>query len=92
MCDGLFPHRLARLAGSFLALTVGVSELGRLVDQKHRHAIGMIVHDGFLANPVMDTQHPHLVVLELDLVVFRVNLDRVLCAGGGREQSKRQNG
>src|SRR4029453_6438658 len=65
MRAGLFPHCLARLADPFLALTVGVGELGRLVDQKHRHAIGMMVHDGFLADPVMDTQHPHLVVLEI---------------------------
>src|SRR5258708_6801675 len=87
------PFNSPRLTGSdgfFLALTVGVGVFGCLVAQNHRHVIGMAVHDGFLADPVVDTQPPHLVVLELDLVVFRVNLDRVLSAGGGRDQSKRQ--
>ena len=53
-------------------------ELYGEVREVHDHAVLVVVQRGFLARRIRDAQDPDLVVLELDLVVVRRGLGRVV--------------
>src|SRR5262249_32742578 len=71
------PHGLASFCLGLFGLSVrhGEPEMG--VGQEYADTIRVPVHDGLLMSDVPDSQHPHTIVLEFDVVVFRVDFDGV---------------
>src|SRR2546422_637748 len=68
----------ARLWVGLLRLTVGEAEPYIPIAEKHGHGCGMFMHDRLLVGTVVNLEHPHVLVLQLDRVVLGIYLDWVL--------------
>src|SRR3972149_6492084 len=81
-CPGAWVITPALLEGKFHVL----------VSQENRYAIWMLVFQRLLVWPVGNPQHPHLVILELHLVVLWICLHSVLCHCHIRGKDQRKGG
>jgi len=72
---GIKEPGLPGLSDNLFRFSVGMSEFRALVSQEDYNTRRVSVHRRFLARSVVDPQHSDAVMLYLDFIVLRVNLD-----------------
>ena len=84
---GLCGHEqgLTGLPTALLCLAIRKGESRATFAQEDRNRRRVPVHHRLFVRPVADPQHPHLLILHLDPVVFGVHFDRILSSNAWRE-------
>src|SRR5262245_29496395 len=81
MLQGIKIHDLTGVDGAILRFSVRVGESELSGAKKDRDGRGVAVHHRFLFGAVLDSQHSHLFILQLDSIMLRIGLHWIV---GGR--------